>query len=72
MIDFMIQEINHNNQLLAIIISHKYSEPGIHFFTPDDFSQQMAFMKHPEGKTTLKWLYNYTEAELFCKNNSSI
>ena len=54
----MIQVINHNNQLLAIIISHKYSEPGIHFFTPDDFSQQMAFMMHPQGKTILPHVHN--------------
>jgi hypothetical protein len=46
----MPQEIKHNNQLLAIIISNKYAEPGIHFFTPDEFSQQLAFMKHSAGK----------------------
>ena len=46
----MIQEIKHNNQLLAIIISNKYSASGIHFFTPYDLSQQMAFMKHPQAK----------------------
>ena len=37
----MIQEIKYNNQLLAIIISNTYSESGIQFFTPDDFSQQI-------------------------------
>ena len=46
----MLKRITHNNQLLAIIISNKYAEPGIHFFTPDEFSQQLAFMKHPLGK----------------------
>ena len=41
----------HHNQLLAIIISNRFNDAGIHFFTPDDFSQQMAFMKHPQGKS---------------------
>ena len=32
----MIDTIRHNGQLLALIISHRYSEPGIHFFTPPE------------------------------------
>ena len=35
---------------LAIIIKANYSKDGIEFFTPDDFSQQLAYMKHPAGK----------------------
>lgn len=54
----MLKEIIHNNKLLAIIISKNYSEPGIHFFTPDDFSQQLAFMKHPIGKFIQPHVHN--------------
>jgi mannose-6-phosphate isomerase-like protein (cupin superfamily) len=46
----MIDTIHHNGQLLALIPSHRFQEPGIHFFTPDDLSQQLAFMRHPVGK----------------------
>ena len=60
----MIQEIKHNNQLLAIIISNRYSEPGIHFFTPDDFSQQLAFMKHPVGKIIQPHVHNPVQREV--------
>ena len=60
----MIQEIKHNNQLLAIIISNKYAEPGIHFFTPDDFSQQVAFMKHPVGKIIQPHVHNSVQREV--------
>jgi mannose-6-phosphate isomerase-like protein (cupin superfamily) len=60
----MLQEIKHNNQLLAIIISNKYSEPGIHFFTPDDFSQQLAFMKHPIGKIIQPHVHNPVQREV--------
>jgi hypothetical protein len=45
----MVEEIKHNNLLLAIIISSRYSEQGIHFFTPDDFSQQLGYMNRPTG-----------------------
>ena len=71
----MVQEIKHNSKLLAIIISCKYSEPGIHFFTPDDFSQQMAFMKHPSGKIIQPHIHNpikrevhYTKEVLFIRS----
>ena len=60
----MITKITHNNQLLAIIISNKYSEPGIHFFTPDEFSQQLAFMKHPMGKIIQPHVHNSVQREV--------
>jgi len=60
----MIQEIKHRDQLLGIKISNKYSEPGIHFFTPDDFSQQLAFMKHPVGKIIQPHVHNEVAREV--------
>lgn len=70
----MIQEFKHNNQILAIIISHQYSEPGIHFFTPNDLSQQLAYMRHPAGKIIQPHVHNpvprevhYTQEVLFIK-----
>jgi len=45
------QITNSNGQIMAIIISHNFNEKGIHFFTPNDFSQQLAYMNHPKGKT---------------------
>lgn len=60
----MIKEIIHNSQLLAIIISNRYSESGIQFFTPDDFSQQLAFMKHPVGKIIQPHVHNPVQREV--------
>ncbi len=60
----MIQRIEFNNQLLAIIILSKYNEPGIHFFTPNDFSQQVAFMKHPMGKMIQPHVHNPVQREV--------
>ena len=44
----MIQHIIHNHQLLSIIIRRNFEKNGIEFFTPDDFSQQLAYMKRPQ------------------------
>lgn len=44
----MIKYVIHNNQLLSIIIQKKFEKDGIEFFTPDDFSQQLAYMKRPK------------------------
>jgi len=44
------QIIDNKGQIMAIIISHNFNEKGIHFFTPNEFSQQLAYMNHPSGK----------------------
>lgn len=54
----MIENIIHNNQIYAIIIRNDYSKDGVEFFTPDEFSQQLAFMKHPKGKLIQPHLHN--------------
>lgn len=46
----MIKEILHEGKLLAIVVWHDFAYNGIHFVTPNDFSQQLAFMKHPKGR----------------------
>ena len=54
----MIEKITHNEQLLAIIIYSNFQADGIHFFTPDDFSQQLAYMNYPNGKVILHNKHN--------------
>ena len=70
----MVEYINNKNEVLAIIIPHGYREPGIHFFTPDDLSQQLAFMRHPVGKVVFPHIHNpvprevhYTQEVLFIR-----
>lgn len=46
----MIERVMHDGRVLAIIVRAGFTREGIEFFTPDEFSQQLAFMKHPEGK----------------------
>jgi len=70
----MVENITFNKQLLAIIIHKSFSEPGIHFFTPDQLSQQLAFMRHPVGRVIFPHVHNpvprevnYTQEALFIR-----
>ena len=70
----MIEKIEFKDKLLALILRSSYSEPGIQFFTPDDFSQQLAYMKHPPGHAIAPHVHNsvprevqYTKEVLFIR-----
>ncbi len=41
----MVEYIKHNDKILSIIIRTHFQKNGIEFFTPDSFSQQLAYMK---------------------------
>lgn len=60
----MIENIEHNGKIFAIIIRKNYSKDGIEFFTPDDFSQQLAYMKHPKGKIIDAHTHNIVSREV--------
>lgn len=61
----MIEEIKDPlGTILAIVIRSTYSEPGITFCTPDDFSQQLAYMKHPKGKLIQPHVHNIVKREV--------
>ena len=71
----MIKHILNKEKLLAIIVRNKFSEKGIKFFTPNDFSQQLGYMHHPKGHTILPHTHNhmprevkYTNEVLFVKS----
>ncbi len=75
----MIEQITYHNQLLALIVSQKFDKPGIHFFTPNELSQQLAYMHHPVGKIIQPHVHNpvlrevqYTQEVLFirCSRNA--
>ncbi len=60
----MIKQITHNDKILAIIIKNNYSKDGVEFFTPDDFSQQLAFMSHKKGKKIDAHTHNVVPREV--------
>lgn len=70
----MIERIIHNGEMLALIVRAAFNEPGISFFTPNDLSQQLAFMRHPSGKNIQPHVHNpvprevhYTQEVLFIR-----
>ena len=70
----MIRQITHAGALLAIIIPAEYDAPGIHFFTPNELSQQLAQMKRPAGYVIPSHFHNplpraveYTKEALFIR-----
>ena len=70
----MIQYITNNNLLLSIIVRHKFQKNGIEFFTPPEFSQQLAYMKRPKDYIIPPHIHNpisrevqWTQEVLFVK-----
>lgn len=59
-----MQIIKQNDKLLAIIIGADYSKDGVEFFTPNDFSQQLAYMKHEKGKEIVAHTHNIVPREV--------
>jgi mannose-6-phosphate isomerase-like protein (cupin superfamily) len=60
----MIYEITYQNQLLALIVYHNFNIPGVNFFTPNELSQQLAFMSHPSGKIIQPHVHNPVPREV--------
>lgn len=53
-----IQFIKKKEVLLAIVIRNDYSCEGVDFITPNEYSQQVAYMHHPAGKVIDAHLHN--------------
>ena len=73
----MIERFNHKGIELALIIRRDYQKDGIEFFTPDEYSQQMGYMKRPVGHVIPPHVHNsvprevqYTREVLFVKSGS--
>ena len=71
----MIENVIHKEKLLSLIIRANYKSEGIEFFTPDDFSQQLAYMNRakdyvipPHVHNPVKREVSYTQEVLFIKS----
>ncbi|MEE9912518.1 MAG: hypothetical protein K4571_12425 [Deltaproteobacteria bacterium] len=72
--DKHIETIVHGIEPIALIIRSDYDEQGIHFFTPANFSQQVAAMTRPKGHKIDAHIHNllvrqvlYTQEVLIIK-----
>ena len=60
----MLEHINHNDKVLAIIIRANYQKDGIAFFTPDNFSQQLGYMNRPVDYIIPPHVHNVVERKV--------
>lgn len=64
----MIENICTSGLTIAIILRSTYKEEGIKFFTPNDYSQQLAYMNRPKGYVISPHIHNAVPREvLFTK-----
>lgn len=61
----MVQKIIHNDKLYSVIIRAEFKKDGIVFFTPDEFSQQLAYMKREEGYVIPPHVHNQVKRDVF-------
>jgi hypothetical protein len=54
----MIEYVMSNKILLSVIIRTNYKSEGIEFFTPNDFSQQLAYMNRKKGYSISPHVHN--------------
>ena len=71
----MLEKIIINGEIYAIIISKNYRSEGIEFFTPNEFSQQLAYMKRPKNYEIKPHIHHnitkqikYTQEVLFIRS----
>jgi mannose-6-phosphate isomerase-like protein (cupin superfamily) len=60
----MIEQVINNDKVLSIIIRSNYHSNGIEFFTPDDYSQQLAYMNREEGYVIPPHLHNSVQRQV--------
>jgi mannose-6-phosphate isomerase-like protein (cupin superfamily) len=64
LMDRIVENITAGGVLCAIIVRAEFREPGIKFFTTDELSQQLAFMRHPAGKLIPPHVHNPVPREV--------
>lgn len=54
----MLENICFDGRILATLLRASYHEQGIKFFTPNDYSQQLAYMNRPQGYVIQPHIHN--------------
>jgi len=64
-VQYPLEKIIDHDMLLAVIIRSTYHNEGIEFFTPDNFSQQLAYMNRPAKYKIEPHIHNKVYREVF-------
>jgi len=59
-----IEQVKAKQEIVAIIIRADFQKEGIEFFTPNDFSQQLAYMKRKKGYQIAPHVHNLVPREV--------
>ena len=59
-----LEFVKKKHKLLAIIIRAEYTCEGVNFMTPNEFSQQVAYMHHPAGKVIDAHIHNLVHRDV--------
>lgn len=59
-----VVHVRNGEDLYAIIVRDEFRKDGVTFFTPDELSQQLAYMSHPKGKTIPPHTHNPVSREI--------
>ena len=65
MTDNLREEIAKDGEMYGMIIRKDFEADGLTFFTPDEFSQQLAYMKHPQGHIIDPHIHNDVKREVY-------
>jgi hypothetical protein len=60
-----LHRIEHNGQLLAMILSTRFDQDGTHFFTDDEDSMQLSFQRRPTGQQVPAHAHNRAKREIW-------
>jgi len=61
----MAKTIYHEGEIIAIIILEDEEGSGVKFYTPNNFSQQLAYMSHSTGKVIAPHTHNSVSREVY-------
>ncbi len=53
-----VERIEGEGKPIAIIVRNDFSRPGVNFFSPFDFSQQLGILNHPSGHEVKAHVHN--------------
>ncbi len=60
----MKEKIELDGKIIAIIIRSNFTKNGIEFFTPNEFSQQLGYMKRKKGYQIEPHIHNSVSREI--------
>ena len=64
----MLDHITYKDRTLAILLRTSYQDEGVNFLTPEDFTQQLAYISHRQGHIIRPHMHNPVPREVLFTN----